>query len=227
MIMKILLLEDDATLSIEIEKYFVSKNHTCLCIANGDVIESVFKNNVYDIVILDINVPGKNGIEVCSTLRNINKNIPILMLTAFGEIKDKLSAFNNGADDYLIKPFHFEELFARVNALLKRKQPEQFEADLVIGDLIISTMEMKVFRAGVEIILTPKEFKLLFILALGNGRIVSKNTISEKLWDYQVITNQNTIEVYINSLRKKIDKNSDVKLIHTKVGYGYFLKADR
>ena len=172
-------------------------------------------------------MPGKKGIEVCAAIRNLDSKIPILMLTAFGEITDKLAAFNKGADDYLIKPFHFEELYARVNALLKRKQPEQLEADITVADLVISNAEMKVFRAGVEVILTPKEFKLLSILALANGRIVSKNTISEKLWDYQVITNQNTIEVYINSLRKKIDKNSDVKLIHTKVGYGYFLKEDK
>lgn len=225
--MKILLLEDDATLSAEIEKYFISKNSTCQAVSNGDLVEKIYKKDAFDIAILDINVPGKKGIEVCAAIRNLDHKIPILMLTAFGEITDKLAAFNKGADDYLIKPFHFEELYARVNALLKRKQPEQLEADITIADLVISNAEMKVFRAGVEVILTPKEFKLLSILALANGRIVSKNTISEKLWDYQVITNQNTIEVYINSLRKKIDKNSDVKLIHTKVGYGYFLKEDK
>jgi DNA-binding response OmpR family regulator len=225
--MKILLLEDDATLSAEIEKYFVSKNSTCLSVSNGDLIEKIFKKDAFDIAILDINVPGKKGIEVCAALRNLDSKIPILMLTAFGEITDKLSAFNKGADDYLIKPFHFEELFARVNALLKRKLPEQLEADITVADLVISNAEMKVFRGGIEVILTPKEYKLLSILASANGRIVSKNMISEKLWDYQVITNQNTIEVYINSLRKKIDKNSDVKLIHTKVGYGYFLKEEK
>jgi len=196
-------------------------------VPNGDLVENIYKKDVFDIAILDISVPGKKGIEVCAAIRNLDSKIPILMLTAFGEITDKLAAFNKGADDYLIKPFHFEELYARVNALLKRKQPEQLEADITVADLVISNAEMKVFRAGVEVILTPKEFKLLSILALANGRIVSKNTISEKLWDYQVITNQNTIEVYINSLRKKIDKNSDVKLIHTKVGYGYFLKEDK
>jgi len=225
--MKILLLEDDATLSAEIEKYFISKNSTCLSVPNGDLVEQIYKKDAFDIAILDINVPGKKGIEVCAAIRNLDSKIPILMLTAFGEITDKLAAFNKGADDYLIKPFHFEELYARVNALLKRKQPEQLEADITVADLVISNAEMKVFRAGVEVILTPKEFKLLSILALANGRIVSKNTISEKLWDYQVMTTQNTIEVYINSLRKKIDKNSDVKLIHTKVGYGYFLKEDK
>jgi DNA-binding response OmpR family regulator len=225
--MKILLLEDDATLSAEIEKYFISKNSTCHAVPNGDLVEKIYKKDAFDIAILDINVPGKKGIEVCAALRNLDSKIPILMLTAFGEITDKLAAFNKGADDYLIKPFHFEELYARVNALLKRKQPEQLEADITVADLVISNAEMKVFRAGAEVILTPKEFKLLLILALAKGRIVSKNTISEKLWDYQVITNQNTIEVYINSLRKKIDKNSEVKLIHTKVGYGYFLKEDK
>lgn len=225
--MKILLLEDDATLSAEIEKYFSSKGSTCQAISNGDMVEKIYKKDLFDIVILDINVPGKKGIEVCAAIRQMDLSVPILMLTAFGEITDKLSAFNKGADDYLLKPFHFEELFARVNALLKRKQPEQLEADIVIADLVISNSEMKVFRAGIEIILTPKEFKLLSILALSNGRIVSKNTISEKLWEYQVITNQNTIEVYINSLRKKIDKNNENKLIHTKVGYGYFLKNEK
>ncbi len=225
--MKILLLEDDATLSTEIEKYFTSKSINCHSISNGDMVEKIYKKDEFDLAILDINVPGKKGIEVCAAIRNIDKTIPILMLTAFGEITDKLAAFNKGADDYLVKPFHFEELYARINALLKRKQPEQLEADIIVSDLVISNSEMKVFRAGIEVILTPKEFKLLSILALASGRVVSKNLISEKLWDYQVITNQNTIEVYINSLRKKIDKNSDVKLIHTKVGYGYFLKEDK
>lgn len=225
--MRVLLLEDDATLSAEIEKFFKSKNFDCHAILNGTELIKQYKKELYDIVILDINVPGQSGLEVCSHIRNIDKKTPILMLTAFGEITDKLSAFKNGADDYLIKPFHFEELFARVNALLKRKDIPQQEEDIIIGDLVISNNELRVHRAGIEIQLTPKEFKLLSILATANGRIVSKNAISEKLWDYQIITNQNTIEVYINSLRKKIDKNSDDKLIHTKVGYGYFVKSDK
>jgi DNA-binding response OmpR family regulator len=224
--MSVLLLEDDATLSAEIVKFFRSKNMDCHAVPNGSNAIQQYEKGKFDMVILDINVPGQTGLEVCAAIRKLDKNIPILMLTAFGEIGDKLSAFNLGADDYLIKPFHFEELFARVNALLKRNHADTPEEDIVVGDLVISNAELKVFRAGVEVILTPKEFKLLSILAVANGRIVSKNTISEKLWDYQIITNQNTIEVYINSLRKKIDKNNDIKLIHTKVGYGYFLKSE-
>lgn len=225
--MSVLLLEDDATLSAEIVKFFKSKNMECDAVLNGTLAIKKYNKDIYDVVILDINVPGQTGLEVCASIRAIDKKVPILMLTAFGEIEDKLSAFGNGADDYLLKPFHFEELFARVNALLKRKEVPQQEEDIVISDLTISNTEMRVYRGGIEIQLTPKEFKLLSILALANGRIVSKNAISEKLWDYQIITNQNTIEVYINSLRKKIDKNSVDKLIHTKVGYGYFLKTDK
>jgi DNA-binding response OmpR family regulator len=225
--MRVLLLEDDATLSAEIEKFFKSKNIECQAVLNGDLAAKQYNKDQHDLVILDINVPGQSGIEVCASIRRVDKKVPILMLTAFGEIEDKLKAFNTGADDYLLKPFHFDELFARVNALLKRKEVPQQEEDIVIADLVISNSELSVQRAGVEIQLTPKEFKLLSILAAANGRIVSKNTISEQLWDYQIITNQNTIEVYINSLRKKIDKNYDAKLIHTKVGYGYFLKNEK
>ena len=225
--MRVLLLEDDATLSAEIEKFFKSKNIECQAVLNGDLAAKQYNKDQHDLVILDINVPGQSGIEVCASIRSVDKKVPILMLTAFGEIEDKLKAFNTGADDYLLKPFHFDELFARVNALLKRKEIPQQEEDIVIADLVISNTELTVHRSGTEIQLTPKEFKLLSILAAANGRIVSKNTISEQLWDYQIITNQNTIEVYINSLRKKIDKNHEAKLIHTKVGYGYFLKNEK
>ena len=225
--MRVLLLEDDATLSAEIEKFFKSKNIECQAVLNGDLAAKQYNKDQHDLVILDINVPGQSGIEVCASIRSVDKKVPILMLTAFGEIEDKLKAFNTGADDYLLKPFHFDELFARVNALLKRKEIPQQEEDIVIADLVISNTELTVHRSGTEIQLTPKEFKLLSILAAANGRIVSKNTISEQLWDYQIITNQNTIEVYINSLRKKIDKNHEAKLIHTRVGYGYFLKNEK
>ena len=225
--MRVLLLEDDATLSAEIEKFFKTKNIECQAVLNGDLAAKQYNKDHHDLVILDINVPGQSGIEVCASIRRVDKKVPILMLTAFGEIEDKLKAFNTGADDYLLKPFHFDELYARVNALLKRKEVAQQVEDIVIGDLVISYTELSVHRGGVEIQLTPKEFKLLSILATANGRIVSKNTISEQLWDYQIITNQNTIEVYINSLRKKIDKNNEAKLIHTKVGYGYFLKNEK
>jgi len=175
---------------------------------------------------LDVNVPGLNGIEVCKQIRNENKNLPILMLTAYGEVENKVTAFNNGADDYLVKPFHFDELFVRLNALLRRKEiPQTNVNQFKLADLTIEFDTMQVTRKGVEISLSPKEYKLLSILANANGRVLSKNYIAEQLWDYHIETNQNTIEVYINFLRKKIDKDNLNKLIHTKVGFGYYLKG--
>lgn len=222
--MKILLLEDDFTLSKEIVSFFDAKSFQCYPFYDGSLLVKKYKPNDYDLIILDINVPGKNGIEVCKAIRELDKKTPIIMLTAFSEIEDKLTSFEYGADDYLVKPFHFQELFARVNSLLRRKEtPQQVQQKIVIKDLEIFETEMKVFRAGEEIKLTPKEFKLLLTLANANGNILSKQFIADKLWDYHIETNQNTIEVYINFLRKKIDKDHPVKLIHTKIGYGYYL----
>ena len=223
--MKILLLEDDFTLSKEIVTFFVSKTFDCTPFYDGLLLVKKYKPNEYDLIILDINVPGLNGIEVCKAIREVDKKTPIIMLTAFSEIEDKLSSFKNGADDYLVKPFHFDELYARVSALLRRKDiPQQTKEKISIHDLDIFETEMKVFRSNQEIKLTPKEFKLLLTLASANGNVLSKQFIAEKLWDYHIETNQNTIEVYINFLRKKIDKDHEVKLIHTKIGYGYYLK---
>jgi len=222
--MKILLLEDDFTLSKEISAFFTSKKFECVPYYDGSLLLKKYFPYEYDLIILDINVPGTNGIEVCKDIRKIDHKTPIIMLTAFSEIEDKLSSFDSGADDYLVKPFHFDELYARVQSLLRRKEvPQQVESKIVIKDLEIFEEEMKVFRSGEEIKLTPKEFKLILILAHAKGKVLSKQFIAEKLWDYHIETNQNTIEVYINFLRKKIDKDHEIKLIRTKVGYGYYL----
>ncbi|RED22756.1 DNA-binding response OmpR family regulator [Flavobacterium cutihirudinis] len=222
--MKILLLEDDFTLSKEISTFFTNKEFECIPFYDGTLLLKKYFPYDYDLIILDINVPGKNGIEVCKEIRDIDKKTPIIMLTAFSDIEDKLASFDNGADDYLVKPFHFEELYARISSLLRRKEiPQQIEKNIQIEDLEIFEEEMKVFRSGEEIKLTPKEFKLILILAQAKGKVLSKQFIAEKLWDYHIETNQNTIEVYINFLRKKIDKDHETKLIRTKVGYGYYL----
>lgn len=222
--MKILLLEDDFTLSKEVITFFSSKLFECTPFYDGSLLVQKYKADTYDLIILDINVPGKNGFEVCKAIRELDQKTPIIMLTAFNEIEDKLTSFDNGADDYLVKPFHFEELFARVNALLRRKDIPQQQAELItIADLQINENEMTVFRAGNEIKLTSKEFKLILMLVNAKGKTLSKAAIADQLWDYHIETNQNTIEVYINFLRKKIDKEHDVKLIKTKIGYGYYL----
>jgi DNA-binding response OmpR family regulator len=145
------------------------------------------------------------------------------MLTALGEIHDKVEAFNAGADDYIVKPFHFDELLARIKAHIRRKEYPIVNNLLVLNDLIIDTDKMEVQRGGKTIDLTPKEYKLLCILFNAKGTVLNKQLISEKLWDYHIETSYNTIEVYINFLRKKIDTPFETKLIHTKVGFGYYL----
>ncbi|MEO6718857.1 MAG: response regulator transcription factor [Ferruginibacter sp.] len=223
--MDILLLEDDAELVTEVVKFFKGNSITCHAVYDGSLVTKQLNLKQYDIAILDINVPGINGLEVCSQIRAFNKNIPILMLTAYGEIEDKVTAFNKGADDYIVKPFHFDELLARVNALIRRSDKPQVQHTIIeLETLSIDIDNMLVKRGGAPVNLTPKEFRLLLILAEANGKIISKKMIADRLWEDHIETNQSTIEVYINFLRNKIDKNFANKLIHTKVGFGYFLK---
>jgi len=225
--MKILILEDDFTLSKEIKQFLESKAFDCDTVYDGNLFFNQTQLSKYDLFILDINVPGMNGFEVCQKIRITDNETPILVLTAFGEISDKVTAFNNGADDYLVKPFHFDELFIRISALLRRKNnPQLTEEKIMIADLEINVNESIVKRNNLEITLSPKEYQLLVLLAKAKGKSVSKQVIADTIWEYNIETNFNTIEVYINFLRKKIDKDFDVKLIQTRTGFGYFLKAE-
>mgnify|MGYP003595660817 FL=1 len=225
--MNLLLLEDDYILSKEIKLFLESNAYSCDCVFDGSLVVKQYRLKPYDLIILDINVPNLNGFEVCLQIRTIDKKIPIIMLTAFDEIDDKINAFNNGADDYLVKPFHLAELLARIKSLLRRKDTEQVDDEIIYySDLVVNLSEMTVQRGGIPLNLTPKEMKLLTILLKANGRILNKAQIANELWDYHIETNQNTIEVYINFLRKKIDKDFDTKLIHTKVGFGYYIKEE-
>lgn len=225
--MKILLLEDDFKLSSEVRIFLADKEIECDVVYDGNLFLKQLKQSDYDLLILDINVPGMNGMEVCANVRNTDKVTPIIMLTAFGDIEDKVDAFNRGADDYLVKPFHFDELFIRIQSLMRRNQTPQAGDEIIkVEDLEINISEMKVCRGEVQISLSPKEYQLLVLLAGAGGRTVSKQTISERVWDINFETGTNTIEVYINFLRKKIDRDFSPKLIHTRPGYGYYLKAE-
>jgi DNA-binding response OmpR family regulator len=223
--MNILLLEDDLILSAELCKFLESNEIICHKVFDGETFLREIKGKSYDLYLLDINVPKINGLDVCQTLRTFDKTTPIIILSAYGDITDKKDAFTRLADDYLVKPFQFEELLLRINSLLRRKvQTENVDLDIIrIDDLIINKTEQKVFRAGNEIALTLKEFQLLVYLAEAQGRTVSKQQITEHVWEHNFNTNTNTVEVYINFLRKKIDKDFKVKLIHTRSGFGYYL----
>lgn len=223
--MNILLLEDDLILSAELCKFLESNHFTCDKIYDGETFLRQIRNNSYDLYLLDINVPKINGLDVCQTVRSFDKNTPIIIISAYGDLSDKKDAFTRMADDYLVKPFQFEELLLRMNSLLRRKTPsETNDQELIrVDDLIVNKTEQKVYRGGNEISLTLKEFQLLVYLAEAQGRTVSKQQITEHVWEHNFNTNTNTVEVYINFLRKKIDKDFKVKLIHTRSGFGYYL----
>ncbi|WP_294197689.1 response regulator transcription factor [Chryseobacterium endophyticum] len=223
--MNILLLEDDLILSAELCKFLESNHFTCDKIYDGETFLRQIRNSSYDLYLLDINVPKINGLDVCQTIRSFDKNTPIIIISAYGDLSDKKDAFTRLADDYLVKPFQFEELMLRMNSLLRRKAPsETNDQEMIrIDDLIVNKTEQKVYRGGNEISLTLKEFQLLAYLAEAQGRTVSKQQITEHVWEHNFNTNTNTVEVYINFLRKKIDKDFKVKLIHTRSGFGYYL----
>lgn len=221
----ILIIEDDPKLGNTIQQELKMNMYDADLAYDGKVAEALFFQKKYDLVLLDINLPYVNGWELCRKFRDQNRNIPIIMLTALGEIQDKIDAFNQGADDYLVKPFHFKELLARIRVFLKRVDAsDNYDEHLKIADLEISMAHKTITRNGTPVSLTAKEFALLELLMRAKGRILSKSEIAEKIWNTNFDTGTNTIEVYINFLRNKIDKPFGKPLIHTKAGFGYYLK---
>lgn len=222
----ILLVEDEVKLCNIIKEELSNSGYGVDIANDGLAAENLFTRNSYSLILLDISLPGKSGLQLCKDFRKVNKKIPIIMLTAFGEIQDKVDAFNIGADDYVVKPFHFDELLARVKTLLKRFDAIEIREDkkIIVGDLVIDNKTKSVYRQDIEIPLTAKEFSLLKLLAVNRGKVVSKQEILEKVWDMSFDTGTNTIEVYISFIRNKIDKPFEEKLIQTKSGFGYFIK---
>lgn len=227
--MNILLLEDDPILSAEIASYLTQKGMKVNTVDDGSLFDTKKTASQPDLMLLDINVPGINGLEICRQVRSDDKKTPIIMLTAYSDITQKRHAFEYGADDYMVKPFHFDELFLRIQSIQRRMGAHEHEeaAAIVIDDLEIFECDRQVKRAGKTIELTPKEYKLLHLLAKANGKTIPKQSIAASVWDTQLDSSFNTVEVYINFLRKKIDKDAAVKLIHTRHGYGYYLKAEK
>ncbi|TAF56469.1 MAG: DNA-binding response regulator [Sphingobacteriia bacterium] len=221
---RILLAEDEQKLAQVVREELSRLRYRVDIAPDGLAASRLFEENDYALVILDINLPYKNGLALCREFRKTNKKVPIIMLTALGDIQDKVEAFNVGADDYLVKPFHFEELFARIKVLFKRSDLNEIKDKIIVADLEIDFQNKSVVRGGVPIHLTAKEFTLLVLLARNPDRVISKQEILEKVWDLSFDTGTNTIEVYISFLRNKIDKKFDTKLIHTKPGFGYYLK---
>ena len=221
---RILLIEDEPKLGKVILEELRGQGYLVDLAADGLIAENFFKLNNYSLVLMDINIPHKSGFELCKDFRAIKKSIPIIMLSALGEINDKMEAFKLGAEDYIVKPFHFDELFARIKIFLKRADLKDEEVKIVVDDLEIDFRNKTAVRAGVIVNLTAKEFTLLVLLARNRGKVISKQEILEKVWDLSFDTGTNTIEVYISFLRNKLDKPFETKLIHTKPGFGYYIK---
>ncbi len=222
---RILLAEDEPKLSQVIQEELNRQGYQTDVAFDGMIAEKLFKQHSYSLVLLDINLPYKNGLALCKEFREHNKNVPIIMLTALGEIHDKMDAFNLGADDYIVKPFHFDELFARIKVFLKRADAaSEVGEKIAVADMEIDMENKTVNRSGKNINLTAKEFALLVLLSRNKGKVISKQEILEKVWELSFDTGTNTIEVYISFLRNKIDKPFETKLIHTKPGFGYYVR---
>lgn len=224
----ILIVEDDERIARTISKGLEELDFETTIAFDGKIALKLALGNTFDLFLLDLNLPELNGYQVTEGIRNAGIETPILMLTALGETDDKIEGFDKGADDYLVKPFDFRELVARINALLKRSSPtsEISTNELMVADLKVDLEAKLVYRGNQAIQLTPKEFGLLEYLILNKGKVVSKEEIAEAIWDQNPGKSLNVIEVYINFLRKKIDKDFEPKLIKTKSGMGYVLREE-
>jgi DNA-binding response OmpR family regulator len=223
--MRLLLSEDEPRVAHFITKGLREQGYAVDIAEDGEEALYKISINEYDLIILDVMLPRKNGFAVCKELRSLHVKIPILMLTARDTIEDRVKGLDSGADDYLSKPFDFKELLARVRALLRRAKDLRPES-LEIIDLILNTTNHKVTRAGKNISLTAKEYSLLEFFMLREGKLVNRQEIAEHVWDENFDPFSNVIDVYVRRLRKKIDEGFDQVLIHTRRGEGYIFSAD-
>jgi heavy metal response regulator len=222
--MRILVIEDEKKISDFIKRGLKEEGYAVDVGADGENGLFLARTNDYDLILLDLMLPKIDGITVCKKLREDKITSPIIMLTAKDAVKDKVTGLDAGADDYITKPFAFEELLARVRAILRKKSTAQ-ATTLEVGDLSLDLQTHKVARAGKEIELTSKEYALLEYLMRNTGKVVTRTMISEHVWDIDFDTFTNVIDVYINYLRNKIDSDNKKKLIYTVRGRGYILKA--
>lgn len=226
--MKLLIVEDEPNLLSILRKGLAENNNEVSIALDGTTALEMLQNYTFDVVVLDVMLPDINGIEICRRLRAGKNFVPVLLLTALGTSENIVTGLNAGADDYLVKPFKFGELEARLNALYRRAHQDVEKIDTItISDLEINGRAKTVKREGESIVLTAKEFKLLYYLAKNKGHIVSRDQILDNVWDINFDMNTNVVDVYINYLRKKIDKPFASKLIHTIKGLGYVIKSQK
>jgi two-component system, OmpR family, copper resistance phosphate regulon response regulator CusR len=222
--MNILIVEDEPKVTEFLKKGLEEQGYDIDIAFDGLTGEKLAGRNSYDILLLDVILPYINGYELCRRIREKNQGVPIIMLTALGATDDKVTGFDAGADDYLVKPFEFKELIARIKALTKRtRNVYQSQGSLRVGDLVLDLQKKNARRGEQTIELTAREFALLEYLMRNRGRVLSRPEIASRIWEINFDTGTNVVDVYINILRKKIDRDFEEKLIHTKIGLGYYL----
>ena len=226
--LQVLLIEDEQRIAELIKRGLQEQGFNVMVAYDGETGKKLALNNHYDIIITDIVLPLISGIDLCKEVRLQKPNIPIIMLTALGTTNDKVEGFDAGADDYLVKPFDLRELHVRIRALLKRSNSNVNAKGFILkyADLELNLHTKIVKRHNTEISLTPKELKLLEYMLQNTERVLSRTEIAENVWETTFDTGTNFIDVYINYLRKKIDRDFNVKLIHTKPGLGFIFKKD-
>jgi heavy metal response regulator len=222
--MRILIVEDEKKVAAFIKKGLEEETYAVDIASDGEEGLHLGEQNPYDLIILDLMLPKINGLEILSLLRAKKIETPILLLTAKDSVEDKVEGLNQGADDYLTKPFAFSELLARIRVLLRRGKTET-KTTLEIADLTLDLVSHKVSRGNEEIELTGKEYSLLEYFMRNQEKVLTRTMIAEHVWDYNFDTFTNVIDVYVNHLRKKIDKNFPAKLLHTLRGVGYVMKV--
>mgnify|MGYP000511803058 FL=1 len=222
--MRILIVEDEKKVAAFIKKGLEEETYAVDIASDGEEGLHLGEQNPYDLIILDLMLPKINGLEILSHLRAKKIETPILLLTAKDSVEDKVEGLNQGADDYLTKPFAFSELLARIRVLLRRGKTET-KTTLEIADLTLDLVSHKVNRGNEEIELTGKEYSLLEYFMRNQEKVLTRTMIAEHVWDYNFDTFTNVIDVYVNHLRKKIDKNFPAKLLHTLRGVGYVMKV--
>lgn len=224
----ILLVEDEQRIADTLRFGLRENGYDVEAAYDGDIGYRLFQNRPFDLVILDVNLPGMNGYDLCKHIRAQNANVPVIMLTALNAIDDKIDGYDAGADDYILKPFEFRELTMKIRVLLRRTADAQLPTGNLLhaADLTMNLDTKEVTRGDQALVLTSKEFQLLEYLLRNKNRVVSRADIAVNVWAIDFDTNTNIIDVYINYVRNKIDRPFPEKLIHTQVGMGYVLKEN-
>lgn len=225
--MKILIVEDDKEASAYLAKALKEAGHNPAQAADGEAGLEMARSSTYDVLILDRMLPKRDGLSVIRELREEGNETPTLILSALGQVDDRVKGLRSGGDDYLTKPYAFSELLARIEILARRKKPDEAETQLTVGELELDRLTREVRREGKKILLQPREFRLLEYLMRNAGKVVTRTMLLEEVWDYHFDPQTNVIDVHVSRLRSKIDKDFGEPMLHTIRGAGYLLKAEQ